>query len=150
MAMTPTFPVKQNEDNLKKMLDPAATLGDKAKSLTDITIQKAKDAVGTVAETAKDAASSVGHQAERATHAVGSGMESVAHTLRDKMPHNGVVGSATSSVADSLEAGGRYLENEGIKDIATDVTNLIRRNPFPALMVGVALGYLVGRLTSRS
>jgi len=147
---TTLFPTKQNEDSQRKLPEPAGTLGDKAKNLTDATIEKVEDAAGVVAKTARDAVSSVGYQADRATHAVGSSMESVGHTLREKMPHSGVLGAATSSVADRLETGGKYLENEGIKDIATDVTNLIRRNPFPALLIGVALGYALGRLTSRS
>jgi ElaB/YqjD/DUF883 family membrane-anchored ribosome-binding protein len=139
--------VKHNDDGLAKTSE---TLGDKAKHLTDATVEKVKDAAGAVADTAKEAASSVGHQADRATHAVGSGMESVAHTLRERMPHNGVVGAATSSVADHLESGGKYIEKEGLQGMADDVTNLIRRNPFPAILVGVALGYLIGRITVRS
>jgi ElaB/YqjD/DUF883 family membrane-anchored ribosome-binding protein len=150
MATTATFPMKQNEDGQTKLPEPAATLGDKAKDLTDATIAKVEDAAGVVANTARDAVSSVSRQADRATHAVGSGMESVAHTLREKMPHGGVLGAATSSVAGGLETGGKYLENEGINDIATDVTNLIRRNPIPAILIGAALGYVIGRLASRS
>jgi hypothetical protein len=126
------------------------TLGDKAKNLTDAAVEKVEDAAGTVAKTARDAASSVSHQADRATQAIGSGMESMGHTLREKMPNKGVLGAATSSVAGGLETGGKYLENEGVQGIADDLTNLIRRNPFPALLIGVALGYAVGRLTSRS
>jgi hypothetical protein len=150
MATTNTFPMKQTDDGQKRMPEPTSTLGDKAKNLTDATVEKVEDAAGVVAKTARDAVSSVGLQADRATHAVGSGMESMGHTLREKMPHKGVLGAATSSVAGGLETGGKYLEDEGIKGIADDVTNLIRRNPFPALLVGVALGYAIARLTSRS
>jgi len=150
MATTNTFPMKQNEDSQKRMPEPAGTLGDKAKNLTDATVEKVEDAAGVVAKTARDAVSSVGHQADRATHAVGSGMESMGQTLRERMPNKGVLGAATSSVAGGLETGGKYLEDEGIKGIADDVTNLIRRNPFPAMLIGVALGYAIARLTSRS
>jgi ElaB/YqjD/DUF883 family membrane-anchored ribosome-binding protein len=148
MATTIPFPVKQNDDG--KTPADAGTLGDKAKQLTDATVEKVKDAAGVVADSAKDAASSVSRQADRATHAVGSGMESLGHTLREKMPHNGAVGAATASVADRLESGGRYIEKEGLQGMADDVTNLIRRNPFPAILVGVALGYFIGRITLRS
>jgi hypothetical protein len=142
--------MKQSDDSPKQISEPAGTLGDKAKNLTDATVGKVEDAAGVVVKTARDAASSVGSQADRATHAVGSGMESMGHTLRERMPNKGVLGAATSSVAGGLETGGKYLEDEGIKGIADDVTNLIRRNPFPALLIGVALGYAIARLTSRS
>src|SRR5579872_2277537 len=86
MATTNTFPMKQSDDSPKRTPEPVGTLGDKAKNLTDATVEKVEDAAGAVAKTAKDAVSSVGHQADRATHAVGSGMESMGHTLRDKGP----------------------------------------------------------------
>jgi hypothetical protein len=31
-----------------------------------------------------------------------------------------------------------------------DLTNLIRRNPLPAVLVGIGIGYLLARATSRS
>jgi hypothetical protein len=33
--------------------------------------------------------------------------------------------------------------------MAEDFTNLVRRNPIPALLIGVAFGFLVARATSR-
>ena len=54
-------------------------------------------------------------------------------------------GSASSSLAHSLESGGRYLQEEGLKGIADDMTNLIRRNPIPALFVGIGIGFLLAR-----
>jgi len=150
MATTNTFPIKQSEDVLKKFPEAGGTLGDKAKSITDATVEKVQDTADMVAKTAREAVFSVGQQTDRAAHAVGSGMESMAHTLREKMPPNGVFGAASSSVASGLETGSKYFEKEGLKDIADDVTNLIRRNPFPALMMGVALGFLFGRVTTRS
>jgi hypothetical protein len=51
-------------------------------------------------------------------------------------------------VADALESSGRYLQEEGVKDVAEDVTNLIRRYPIPALLIGLAAGYLVAKGTT--
>jgi hypothetical protein len=96
---------------------------------------------------AKDAASTVGRSAEDATHAVGRGMESLADTVRQNLPREGVIGSAASTVASSLETGGRYLEKEGLQGMADDLTGLIRRNPIPALLVGIGLGFFLARLT---
>jgi hypothetical protein len=76
-------------------------------------------------------------------------MRSLGETIRDKGPHEGVMGSATSSLAGCLENTGQYLQHEGLAGIAEDVTNLIRKNPIPALLLGVGLGFIVARATMR-
>jgi hypothetical protein len=101
-------------------------------------------------EKASDLACEAGHQAERAVGAVGSGMQSLAENIRAHSPESGVVGSAAATVADTLERGGRYVETEGLRGMAEDLTNLIRRNPIPALLIGVGLGFLLARVTRRS
>jgi hypothetical protein len=60
-----------------------------------------------------------------------------------------MVGSATSTLASGLESGGQYLQQQGIKGVADDLTQLIRRNPIPALLLGVGLGFVVARATMR-
>jgi len=96
---------------------------------------------------AKEAASLIGAKAEAATEAVGAGMESLGHSIRDHTPKNGVMGHAGQVVADKLESGGRYLEDHGLQHIGADVTNAIRRNPIPALLIGVGLGLILARMT---
>jgi hypothetical protein len=55
-------------------------------------------------------------------------------------------------VADTLEGGGRYLQEHGLSGIGEDLTNLVRRNPVPAVLLGIGLGlglgYLIARVTS--
>jgi hypothetical protein len=77
--------------------------------------------------------------------AVGSGMESLAGTIRQHAPDSGMLGTASQKVARGLESGGRYLQEEGLRGIGEDLTNLIRRNPIPALLIGLGLGFLIGR-----
>jgi hypothetical protein len=48
-------------------------------------------------------------------------------------------------MADTLERGGRYLEEEGLRGIGQDLTNVIRRNPIPALLLGIGIGFLIAR-----
>jgi hypothetical protein len=60
------------------------------------------------------------------------------------------LGAAASTLAGGLESGGHYLQEEGLQGIAADVTNMIRRNPVPAMLVGVAVGFLIARVTARS
>jgi hypothetical protein len=74
-------------------------------------------------------------------------MESLAGTIRDRAPREGMMGNAASTVADSLEQGGRYLREEGLGGMADDLTNTIRRNPLPAVLVAVAVGFLLARAT---
>jgi hypothetical protein len=128
----------------------AAGVANQAKELASDAGAKAKDVASTVAQKAGDAASFVGKKAEDAASAVGSGMKSLAGTIREHTPDQGALGSAKSAVADTLESGGRYLQEHGLSGIADDVATLIKRNPIPALLAGIGIGFLVARATSRS
>jgi F0F1-type ATP synthase assembly protein I len=123
------------------------SMTDKAKDVAGNVIDKAKQAASTVAEKAKDVASVVGEKADSAVSSVGSGMQSLAGTIRDKGPSGGVLGGAASGVASALDSSGRYLEEQGLSGIADDMTNLIRRHPIPAVLIGIGLGYLLARMT---
>jgi hypothetical protein len=134
----------------EKARDVASGAVDRAKDVASNVADKARDVASNVADTAKDWASTAGNKAESALEGVGSGMTSLAGTVREKLPHEGMMGTASDYVADALESGGRYLQQEGFSGMADDLTNLIRRNPIPALLVGIGLGYLLARSTSRS
>jgi hypothetical protein len=119
----------------------------KTNQTTPATIgDQARETASNLADKARDAASAVGQKAENVTHRVGSGLESVAGSIREHAP-SGMVGSAAAHVADSLESGGRYLREEGLSGMGHDLTELIRRNPIPALLVGVGVGFLLARVT---
>jgi hypothetical protein len=87
--------------------------------------------------------------ADRATTAVGSGMESLAGTVRENLPHDGMIGAASSAVADTLEKGGRYLQEHTPADMLDDIATAIRKNPMTSLMIGVGLGFLMARMWKR-
>lgn len=91
---------------------------------------------------------SVMGRADDATHAVGSGIQSLAGTIRDRGPHSGMLANATEGLASGLESTGRYLQEGGLSGMGSDLTNLIRRNPVPALLVGFGLGILLSRALS--
>jgi len=77
-------------------------------------------------------------------------MQSLASTMRENLPREGVLGNAASTVVGGLESTGRYLEREGLQGIGEDLTGLIRRNPVPAMLVGIGLGFLLARITTPS
>ena len=92
------------------------------------------------------AASGIAGKAEQATAAVGAGMESLGETLRQHSPKEGILGNASHAVSDRLETGGHYLEEKGLKGIGDDLTNMIRSNPVPALLVGIGFGFLLAKI----
>jgi hypothetical protein len=148
MANTSTW---QKDENRPAGTGPMATeVKQQAKEAASGLADKARDAAATAAHTAGNVASAIGERASDATSSVGSGMKSLAGTIREKAPHSGMMGTAASSVADALETSGRYLQQHGLGDMCADVANLIRRNPFPAVFVGIGIGYLFARATSRS
>jgi hypothetical protein len=144
---------KEDAKNLgTDIKDQAKDMGqqamDKAKDVASTAADKARELGSNVSHMASGAASNIGHKAEDATSSVGGGMKSLAGQVREHGPREGVLGGATSAVADTLERGGRYLQEEGLRGIGEDLTGLIRRNPIPALLVGIGVGFLLARATS--
>jgi ElaB/YqjD/DUF883 family membrane-anchored ribosome-binding protein len=127
--------------------DAVSSAAEKVKDAANTGAEKAKDVARAGWDRTKDAAQAAGHVAENATSSVGGGLESLAGTIREKAPQEGMLGNAASTVADTLEKGGRYLREEGLGGMADDLTNTIRRNPLPSVLVGVAIGFLLARAT---
>jgi ElaB/YqjD/DUF883 family membrane-anchored ribosome-binding protein len=121
-----------------KLKETAGQAAEKAKSVAS----QVGDAVSNAASATATAASST---AEKLTTAAGSGVKHLGETIREKGPKEGVMGGATRAVGNTLEEGGKYLEQEGFSGMMDDVTDLIRRNPVPAVLVGIGIGFLIGR-----
>jgi hypothetical protein len=141
--MAATFPEKKDLGNV------ASDFANKAQDKAAEAASKAKEMGSNVTQKIGGAASFVGKKAEDAASAMGAGMKSLGGTIREHAPHSGVAGSASTTVADSLETGGRYLQEHGFGGMCADLTNVIRRNPIPALLIGVGTGFLLARATSR-
>jgi hypothetical protein len=74
-------------------------------------------------------------------------MKSLAGTIRNQGPQEGMLGDATSTVAKTLEQGGKYLQKEGLTGMADDLSEIIRKNPIPAVLVGIGVGFMLAQLT---
>jgi ABC-type transporter Mla subunit MlaD len=129
--------------------DLLGNLADKARDTEGQVADKVKDFASQTADRAKDFGKSATNMANTATARVGSGVESMADKLRDSAPREGVVHDAASKVADTLERSGRYLQEEGLAGMADDLTNVIKRNPIPAVLVGIGVGYLIAHALRR-
>jgi len=140
----------------------AQQMADKGRDMANAAIEKGRDVASNVMEKGKEMAHSaaerakeMGNQArERADSGVatvGSRIRSAAESIKEHAPEGGVLGSAASSLHDTLENTGRYLEEKGVSGAAEDLTGLIRRHPVPSVLVGIGLGILLGQfLTSSS
>jgi ABC-type transporter Mla subunit MlaD len=130
-----------------KTKDVTSSAVDRTRDMASHAVDRARDMAGQVADKAKDAASSAGHRAEQVTEKVGSGLSSAAESIRQHAPDSGMLHRAADKVADTLDSSGRYLKEEGLSGMANDLTELIKRNPIPAVLVGICLGALIGRAT---
>jgi len=141
---------KEGQNFATEAKDVAGQAVDKAKDLAGQAADKAKDLAGQAGSAISSAASTVGHKAEDATAAVGHGIQGLAGQVRDSGPHSGMLGTATRTVADGIEGTGKYIEDKNLSGMMDDVTGLIKRNPIPALLLGLGFGFLVGRALSSS
>lgn len=133
-----------------KTKDAAQSATDKAKDLAGQAMDKGREVAGQVGDALSSAAGTVSHKAEDATSAVGSGIQQVASKVRDMGPEQGMLGSATRTVADAIDETGRYIHDKNLSGMVDDVTGLIRRNPLPAVLIGLGVGFLIGRALSSS
>ncbi len=159
MSNTTTMPSGNKQD--------WAPTVDKAKEATD----KAKAAAASVGELASDAASAVGAMASKAacdagsmasqaacdvgkkadnlTASAGVGIQQWGDRLSKNAPHDGVLGSASQAIAKTIKDGGEYLEDAKLSGMTEDIAQLVRRNPIPAVLIALGLGWLMARKLSR-
>src|SRR5262245_34063941 len=76
----------------EKAKDVASTAAHNAGEAAASAAQRAKDVASSMTHAAGGAASNFSHKAEEATSTVGGGMRSLAGSLRETMPHEGVMG----------------------------------------------------------
>ncbi len=108
--------------------------------------EKTRSTVNSMAKSAVDAASYVSQKADDMTTAVGSALEDTGQYLRDDaLKHMKNVATAVGS---ALEDTGQYLRKDGLKHMANDFTEMVRRNPIPALLMGIGLGFWVAHATN--
>jgi len=95
----------------------------------------AKDAAGKIGDMAQGAVETAGKMASDAASYIGKKAESAASA----------VGSGFKSVAGTVESGAHYVSEHSIGEMSSDVANLIRKNPVPALLIAVGVGFLFAR-----
>jgi uncharacterized protein YjbJ (UPF0337 family) len=56
-----------------------------------------------------------------------------------------VAGAAATAVADTAAGMAAAVQDRGVQGLSEDLTGLIRRYPVPALLIGLGIGYVLGR-----
>ena len=101
--------------------ESAGTTLEKAKDMGSNALEKAKDMGSDVIEKAKGYATNVSEQASQAASRIGNKVEQ------------------------TYEAGRDYVTERGLSGMGEDVTDLIRKNPLPAMLIGLGIGFLLAR-----
>lgn len=143
-------PMEKARENAGQAVDKAkgaaSAVGEMVGNAASAVGQTVGHAASAVGQGVSSAASAVGHKADDLTSSAGAGIRHLGETLKEKAPHEGMLGSASQAVASTVTDTGRYIEQAGLSGMMDDLTEVIRRHPLPAVLVGVGIGVLIGRL----
>ena len=130
----------------------SSSFGQQAKDVAAAVAQQTRGAISTATEkghealeSAKDSVGTMQERAHEAVAGVPGQMKHLAEQIRERAPHQGTIGSAAHTVADTLESGATYLEDHDVRDIAQDLAGVVRNHPIPAVLAGIGVGFLLGR-----
>jgi len=148
----PTSGFRGNEPRTGGSTGTVENAADKARDMARNAVESARDAATGVADRAKDVAGTVANSARDMAGTVADRAKDAAGTARDwasgavdAVKQSDVVNKAEEYAAEAWESGSRYFHEHNFKDMADDVAGVIRRNPIPALLVGVGLGFILAR-----
>ena len=110
---------------------------------------RTKGAIDEVNAKACDFARSAEGSADDALTSMGDGVERVAETIKSAANCTGVLKGAVRGVASGLESSAEYFQRSGIRDVANDSTNVIKKHPYLSVAAAVVLGYSLARICSR-
>jgi len=110
---------------------------------------KARETAQSVSDMARQAAATAAQRADEITANAGQSMKELGRKIHENAPSDGMLGRASQAVASSLRDGGEYLEDTTMSGLAQSVTDMIKKNPVPAVLIGLGLGMMLGRITRR-
>lgn len=109
----------------------------------------AGDAAMCASEVASHAAAAVGatisQKADDLVAQAGAGVNALGERIAQQLPQDGVLGSASQAVANKVRQGGDYLQEQGLSGLTDDLSNAIRSNPIPSMLIALGIGWFIGR-----
>ena len=133
-TLTPSVDTQEWSQAADKAKDAAASVGEMA--------SHAASAVGAMAN---QAASGVGRMADDLTANAGHSIQELGDRLGRQAPQSGVLGTASQAFAKTVKESGEYIEGAKLSGMTEDLAELVRRNPIPAVLIALGLGWFVGR-----
>ena len=122
-----------------------AQTADSAKEAAASAGETAQHAVSSIAAMAGQTANDIGEKADELTASAGAAIQGLGDRLSNFAPQTGPLGSASQAVAKSVKDGGKYIEDAKLTGIAENIAQMIRRNPIPAVCIGIGLGWFLCR-----
>jgi hypothetical protein len=119
--------------------------GDSAADAAAATGSMTSHAVNAVGASAMEAVHDLGQGADDLAARAGGGIEHLGQMLGENMPSTGRLGAASQAVAQSIQRGGRMVEETKLSGAPQLLSELIRQHPLAAVLTGLAAGYLVAR-----
>lgn len=146
-----------NSDPMNPTYPPRVPQSGESQTLTDQVSQKASDAASKVSDAASQAKNKVGELSQNAVNKLDSARESTAgalqtaaSSLRNSAQSGGdMLSNAAHAVSTKLETTANYMRENQVRDMVTDVEQVVRRNPGPSIVAALAVGFLLGSALRR-
>jgi len=126
-----------------------AAARDNAKDAAASAGKMASHVASAISSMASRAAGDAGKKADDLTASAGVGIQGLGDKLSQNTAHEGLLASASQAVARSVQDGCKYVETSRFSGMTGDVIHLIRRNPVPAVLLSIGLGWFASRLLKR-
>lgn len=124
---------------------PSSSTGQSGSATVREKISNATDKAGDVAERVGERVNRTGEQAadkvNQGMTAAGEKISDLAQTVRERAPG----GDVTNKAADALERSGQYLQDADLDAVRSDLEGVIRDHPLESILVGLGVGFLIGR-----
>jgi ElaB/YqjD/DUF883 family membrane-anchored ribosome-binding protein len=116
-----------------------APLGDRAKDLAS--------------EAGRNIAEKVNEQADKGMKSLGKKLDEAADYVRDRgadaADRAHIDARHVDNIADRIHGAASYLQDRDPRSALSDLDQSIQKHPYRALLVGAAVGYVVGRFFRR-
>jgi ElaB/YqjD/DUF883 family membrane-anchored ribosome-binding protein len=114
--------------------------------------EQASNAMGDAADTMSDASRKAAKKFDDGRQMAADGLNSAAdavHSRVDSIPGGARVQQFARRAADGLSGTADYVRSHDAQHMVSDVEEVVKKNPGPALLVAAAFGFLIGRAMSR-